>query len=70
MENFLEYKNLTIDNIYRGRFEQEGQLFEFDQDKRAYFYVEFYQNFKIELLCDKIACTANNAIKTQKKVRK
>jgi hypothetical protein len=47
--NFSEFKNLTIDNIYRGRFEENGQLIEFNNMEKSYFYLEFDQGSKMEL---------------------
>ncbi|HEV7781428.1 MAG TPA: hypothetical protein VGO58_09185 [Chitinophagaceae bacterium] len=52
--NFEELKNLTIDTIYRGRFQKGNELLEFDIDGKAYFYIEFYEGPKIELWCEKI----------------
>jgi len=34
---------LTLDNVYRGRFQVNGDLIEFDQQQRGYFYLEFYE---------------------------
>ena len=52
--NFEELKILTIDNIYRGRFQRNNDLFEFDIDGRSYFYIEFYEGPKIELWSERI----------------
>lgn len=52
--NFSEFVNLTIDNLYRGRFEKDDQLIEFDKDGKAYFYLEFYEGVKMELWCENI----------------
>ena len=52
--NFPELKNLTIDNLYRGRFEKNDELIEFDKNGKSYFYVEFYEGPKIELWCENI----------------
>lgn len=49
--NFEELKNLTVDNIYRGRFQKNDQLFEFDINGKSYFYIEFYEGPSIELKC-------------------
>ncbi|MEI6697290.1 MAG: hypothetical protein WCO13_14645 [Bacteroidota bacterium] len=46
--NFSEFKNLTIDNIYRGRFEKNGQLLEYNNNEKSYFYLEFDQGSKME----------------------
>jgi len=47
--------SLTIDTIYRGRYEKSGLLKEFSDDGKAYFYIEFYEgNVNIELLCSGI----------------
>ncbi len=52
--NFEEFKNLTVDNIYRGRFQIDDELFEFNDDGKSYFYIEFYEGPKIELWCESI----------------
>lgn len=39
---------LTLDNVYRGRYELDNNLFEFDYNNRSYYYLEFYEGFKIE----------------------
>lgn len=39
---------LVIDNLYRGRFLDDGQLLEKDQLNRNYFYLEFTQSAKLE----------------------
>jgi hypothetical protein len=46
--------NLTIDNFYRGRFQNGDILEELSNDGRRYFYIEFYEGFFIELLCEKV----------------
>ena len=52
--NFSEIKNLTIDNIYRGRFEKNGRLMEFNSKECSYFYLEFEQGSKMEFWCNEI----------------
>jgi len=44
---------LTIDNIYRGKFEQKNQLCEFS-DNKSYFYITFCEDISIELFTEKI----------------
>ena len=46
-----EFKNLTIDNLYRGRTEKNGKLIEFNEKNQSFFYLEFYENFTIEFWC-------------------
>lgn len=43
--------SLTIDNLYRGRYEIEGNLFEYDERKRFYYYLEFYEGCNMEFFC-------------------
>lgn len=50
--NFSKLSDLTIDNLYRGRFEKEGQLFEFNDDKKSYFYLEFDEGPRMEFWSD------------------
>lgn len=40
--------HLTIDTLYRGRCEINGELMEISSDGRAYFYLEFYTGQKME----------------------
>src|ERR1043165_1202683 len=42
---------LTIDTLYRGRYENNGDLVELSDDNRAYFYMEFYEGQKMEFWC-------------------
>ncbi|MEB3802170.1 hypothetical protein INQ45_14205 [Flavobacterium columnare] len=44
---------LTIDNLYRGKSEVDGYLKELDNN-RGYFYLEFYDEQKIEFWSDLI----------------
>lgn len=39
----------TIDNIYRGRYEEGNVLREMQDDSRNYYYIEFYSGYVIEL---------------------
>ena len=52
--NFYEFKNLTIDTLYRGRFESNGNLTEFNDEGKSYFYLEFVEGANIELWCESI----------------
>ncbi|MDF2858730.1 MAG: hypothetical protein K0Q87_4581, partial [Neobacillus sp.] len=45
--NVLDSKILTIDNVYRGRTEINGELKEFLGEK-GYFYLEFYEGQRLE----------------------
>ena len=44
----------TINSIYRGRFEKELGLQEYSASGEGYYYIEFEQGDKIELLAEKI----------------
>ena len=46
--NVKEAENLTLDTLYRGRAELEGELIEMSEDGRGYFYLEFYEGQKLE----------------------
>ena len=46
--NVKEEKDLTIDNLYRGRGLLNGDLIEMSEDGKAYFYLEFYEGQKLE----------------------
>lgn len=39
----------TLNNFYRGRFEINGKLFEYREDGRGYYYLEFETDNKLEL---------------------
>lgn len=52
--SFEEMKSLTIDSIYRGRFQKDNELLEFNIDGKSYFYIEFYEGPRIELWCNSI----------------
>lgn len=47
-------KNLTIDNLYRGKYEIDGTLIEF-KNNRGYYYLEFYEGQKIEFWSESIS---------------
>ncbi|WP_447642599.1 MULTISPECIES: hypothetical protein [Chitinophagaceae] len=45
----IKYVNgLTLDSLYRGRFEFNGSLIEESQKGEGYFYLEFYEGQRIE----------------------
>ncbi len=46
--NFNKVENLTIDNLYRGKIERDGELLEFNQEGNGYFYLEFDEGQKME----------------------
>ena len=46
--NVKEVENLSLDNLYRGRFELNGELIDVSIDGEAYFYLEFYEGQKFE----------------------
>jgi hypothetical protein len=52
LQDFNAAKDLTLDNLYRGRFEKNGTLIEFDSQGRSYFYLEFYEEGEIEFWSD------------------
>ncbi|MFV0468255.1 MAG: hypothetical protein ACK5MK_04915 [Dysgonomonas sp.] len=43
-----DVENLTLDNLYRGKFEFNGELVEVSEDGKGYFYLEFYEGQKLE----------------------
>lgn len=47
-------KTLTIDNLFRGKFEIDGALTEFENN-RGYFYLEFYEGQKIEFWSESLS---------------
>lgn len=45
--NVKEVENLTLDNLYRGRVELNGNLIEISEEGNGYFYMEFYEGQKL-----------------------
>lgn len=54
LATFIEYKNLTLDNLHRGRFEQDDKLLEVNSKGKSYFYLDFYQDLQMEFWCTSI----------------
>ncbi|MDO5615795.1 MAG: hypothetical protein Q4G16_06370 [Cruoricaptor ignavus] len=46
--NVNEIEGLTLDNLYRGRTQLNGDLIEVSEDGKGYFYLEFYEGQKLE----------------------
>jgi len=46
--NINRIKDLTLDNLYRGRTEINGELVETAGNGKCYFYLEFYEGQKME----------------------
>ncbi|MBL7812920.1 MAG: hypothetical protein JNL57_11900 [Bacteroidetes bacterium] len=46
--NVKEVEGLTIDTLYRGKAELNGELIEVSEDGEGYFYLEFYEGQKLE----------------------
>lgn len=46
--NFNKVENLTIDNLYRGKVDRDGELLEFNKEGSGYFYLEFDEGQKME----------------------
>jgi hypothetical protein len=57
-EFIMALESLTIDNLYRGKFESKGELIEFE-NTRGYFYLEFYEGQKVEFWSESI-CVENS----------
>ncbi len=49
----IEY--LTVDSLYRGRVEVNGQLLEFSSNDKTYYYLEFYEGQKLEFWAESIS---------------
>ena len=49
--NFAKVRNLTIDNIYRGRVVSNGKLVEYNYENSGYYYVEFDEGQRLEFWC-------------------
>jgi len=46
---------MTIDSLYRGRFEENSILREYSTEGKAYYYLEFYDGYRFELFASNIA---------------
>lgn len=46
--NSNKVENLTIDNLYRGMVERDGELLEYNENGSGYFYLEFDEGQKLE----------------------
>ncbi len=44
----------NLDNLYRGRYEENETLRTFADDGRGYYYIDFYSGFSFELFAGKI----------------
>jgi len=53
--NVKDVENLTLDNLYRGRVELNGELIEVSEDGKGYFYLEFYEGQKLEFWANGIS---------------
>ena len=54
IHTFGESNIKTIDNLYRGRFERNGELKEFLDDKYGYFYLNFYDGYDMAFWAEKV----------------
>ena len=54
--------NLTLDSLYRGRFEIDGGLVEFDERGRGYFYLEFYEGPELEFWSKSVSMDDTDAV--------
>ncbi len=49
----------TLNSFYRGRFEQNGNLLEFTEDGKGYYYLEFENGDSFELHSSKVLLYSN-----------
>ena len=66
LNNFIFFNSsnvdcLTIDNIYRGKIEENFELIEFSKDAKGYFYLEFYEGQKMQFWSSGISINNLNA---------
>ena len=45
------FEGITLDNMYRGRFEVNSQLADLSPDSKGCIYIEFYEGQSLEFLC-------------------
>ncbi len=50
---------LTLDNLYRGRFQVDDKLIDVDDQGRGYFYVDFYEGATLEFWSETVKMTVN-----------
>lgn len=53
--NVRDVENLTIDNLYRGRTELNGDLVEFTETGKGYFYLDFYEGQRMEFWASELS---------------
>lgn len=49
------YNAIIVDNFYRGRFEKDGILYEQSPDGKAYYYIEFDEEYNAELFASNVS---------------
>jgi hypothetical protein len=47
-------KDITLDTFYRGRYEVDGDVKEFSQEGKPYFYIDFDEEYSIELFTSSV----------------
>lgn len=47
-------KSRTIDNIYRGRFEANGSLYEFTEDGKSFYCLEFLEAYSFQFFANSL----------------
>lgn len=48
----VSINGLTMDNLYRGRFESNENLLEFNSNQKSFYYLEFYEGQIIDFFCE------------------
>lgn len=54
------FSALTLDNLYRGRFQVDDRLIDVDNRGRGYFYLEFYEGPRLEFWSKTVNMTVNS----------
>jgi hypothetical protein len=60
LNNFHDGK-ITLDTFYRGRFEVDGSLFEYSKMGNAYYYVDFYESYSMEIFAHSVKILLYNS---------
>lgn len=52
--------NMTIDSLYRGRFQEDKSLLELSKDGKAYIYADFLEGYSLEFFSKSMQITFAN----------
>ena len=56
IKQFVIHDKITLDNLYRGKTENEGMLIEVNNDNLSYMYLDFLEDIQIEFWSSNLIC--------------